>query len=115
MKKGLTSTILISILVVINLFLFFTMFINVDPSDLQYEGSSSDLDEMVMLEFLIMGGVLAVIYGWMLLIALTHVICLIFTIRNRRADAKAIRIINLVLDVCNVILILGPILKIWVF
>ena len=115
MKKGLTSTILISILVVINLFLFFTMFINVDPSDLQGSVNTEEMGEMAMVGLLIVGGVLTVIYGWMLLISLTHIICLIFTIRNRRADAKAIRIINLVLDVCNVILILGPILKIWVF
>ena len=115
MKKGLTSTILISILVVINLFLFFSIFINVDPSDLQVNGSSEEMGEMVMLEMLVVGGVLAVIYGWMLLIALTHAICLIFTIRNRHADAKAIRCINVVLDVCNALLIVGPILKIWVF
>ena len=50
--------------------------------------------------------------GWAALIALTHAICLIFTIRNRKSPIKAIRIINLVLDAANIFLIIAPIVRI---
>ena len=114
-RKGLTSTIIISIFVLINLFIFFTMLIHADPADLSAGVNPEEMGEMSILAFLIYGYVMVFIWGWMLLIALTHAICLIFTIRNRKADSRTIRIINIVLDVCNVALIITPILKIWVF
>jgi hypothetical protein len=48
---------------------------------------------------------------WALSIAITHTVCIIFTVKNRKSPLKAVRIINLALDVANVFLIAAPIAK----
>ena len=51
-RKGLTSTIIISIFVLINLFIFFTMLIHADPADLSAGVNPEEMGEMSLLAVL---------------------------------------------------------------
>ena len=115
-RKGITSTVIISILVLINLFVFFAMLFpgNVEDMFANADADLSEMGELSLLYVAIMGSIVLFFYGWMLAISLTHTICLIFTIRNRKSPLGVIRIINVILDICNIALIVTPILKIWV-
>jgi len=113
-RPRIVSTVIISILVLINLFIFTTRLM---PLDLQaFIGSPlpEDPDGITLLWTGLAAGVAMLTFiGWAAAIALTHAICLIFTIKNRRSSLKAVRIINLVLDVANVFLIVAPIVRIY--
>ena len=113
MKPRITSTVIISALVLINLFFFVTAIAPVDLATFVGDPLPDNPGEVELLwGGLVVGFVIVFLAGWALSIALTHAICLIFTIKNRRSSLKAIRIINVVLDVANVALIAGPIIKI---
>ena len=113
MKPRITSTVIISVLVLINLFFFVAVIAPLDLAGFVGDPVPENPGEIELLwGGLIVGAVIAALAGWALAIALTHAICLIFTIKNRRSSLKAIRIINVVLDVANVALIAGPIIKI---
>ena len=118
MRKGLASTIIISIFVAINLFIFVSIFMNVNLSDVWSNtdaGSLDNMGEMAIVAVLIMGAMVTFLYGWLLAIALTHVICLIFTLKNRKSPNRVIRILNVILDACNIFLIIGPVAKVFLF
>ena len=115
-KNGIASTVVISVFTLINLILFFGALIHMDPS--AWGGTvppTEELGEMSILVVAIYGAVLVFLWGWMLAISITHTVCLIFSIRNRKSPLKSIRILSYVLDVLNAVLIVTPILKIWVF
>ena len=113
MKKRITSTIIISLFVLINLFVFVNFIAPVDFTDLVGSPLPENHDAVsLMWTSLAAGIVIAMFAVWTGAIALTHAICLIFTIKNRRSPLKAVRIINIALDVANAVLILGPIIKI---
>ena len=113
MKTRITSTVIISVFVLINLFVFVNIIAPIDFSDLIGSPLPENHDAVsLMWTSLAAGIVIAVFAIWTAAIALTHAICLIFTIKNRRSPLKAVRIINIVLDVANVALIIGPIIKI---
>ena len=113
MKPRIASTVIISVLVLINLFFFVTAIAPVDLATFIGDPLPDNPGEIELLwGGLAVGIVIVLIAAWALSIALTHAICLIFTIKNRNSSLKAVRIINLVLDVANVVLILGPIIKI---
>ena len=113
MKPRITSTVIISVLVLINLFLFVTAIAPLDFAEFVGDPLPENPGEIELLwGGLVVGVVIMAFVGWTAAIALTHAICLIFTIKNRRSSLKAVRIINIVLDVANVALIIGPIIKI---
>lgn len=113
MKPRITSTVIISALVLINLFIFVNIIAPIDFAELVGYPMPEKHDAVsLMWTSLAAGIVIAVFAIWTAAIALTHAICLIFTIKNRRSSLKAVRIINIVLDVANVALIIGPIIKI---
>jgi hypothetical protein len=114
MKKGILSTIIISITSSINLLTFLFILLPFDTQELIENNQAEENMEFIMVALLgsIVGFAILLIYAWMLAIALIHGICLIFTIKNRKSDTGWIRIYNYVLDAVNVFLILGPIIKI---
>ncbi len=113
MKTRITSTVIISVFVLINLFVFVNFIAPVDFADLVGSPLPENHDAIsLMWTSMAVGIVIAVFAIWAGAIVLTHAICLIFSIKNRRSPLKAIRIINIVLDVANLALIIGPIIKI---
>lgn len=116
MKKGIISSVIISIISVINLFVFLFLLL---PFDAQAFIESNQMEEeadiaVLAITGIIAGYVIVIMYAWMLLIAVIHGICLIFTVKNRKAVNKWIRIYNYVLNVVNVFLVEGPLVKILV-
>jgi len=116
LKKGMISTIIISILSLINGAILIFLLLPFDAQAfIESNRMEEDADIMVLaVAGIIAGYVIVIMYAWMLLIAIVHGICLIFTIKNRKAGNKKIRIYNYVLDVVNVFLIVGPLIKILV-
>jgi len=110
------STIIISILSLINGAILIFLLLPFDAQAfIESNRMEEDADIMVLaVAGIIAGYVIVIMYAWMLLIAIVHGICLIFTIKNRKAGNKKIRIYNYVLDVVNVFLIVGPLIKILV-
>ena len=120
MKTRIPSTVIISIFVLINSFFMFFLLIPMDIRELlQSSGESMpDADNMgmiAMVPLLLIGAVVVFFLFWMLAIALTHAICLIFTIKNRRSPLRSVRIINYILSVANILLVAAPIIKILIY
>ena len=113
MRPRIASTVIISLLVLINLFLFVAVIAPLDIADIVGNPLPENPGEIELLWGGLAVGIVIVMFTvWAASIALTHAICLIFTIKNRRSSLKTIRIINLALDVANAVLIIGPIIKI---
>ena len=115
MRKGLVSTIIISVLCTFNL--FFTCFLHLPFNIEEFLGNNQvNIKEENFYAAMLMAGIagmfLLMVYAWMLLIMVMHSVCLIFTIRNRKASLKWVRIYNYVLDVVNGFLITAPLVKI---
>ena len=108
------STIIISILSLINGAILIFLLLPFDAQEfIESNRIEEEADIMVLaVAGIIAGYVIVIMYAWMLLIAIVHGICLIFTIKNRKAENKKIRVYNYVLDVVNVFLIVGPLIKI---
>lgn len=113
MKKRIVSTVIISVLVLINLFIFTTRLMPLDLTEFIGSPLPEDPDGITLMWTALAAGVAMLTFiGWAASIAITHAICLIFTIKNRKSPLKAVRIINLVLDAANVFLIVAPIVRI---
>ena len=120
MKTRIPSTVVTSIFVLIHGFFMFFLLIPMDFRELlQGAGESmpdtENIGMIAMVPLLLIGGMIVFFLGWMLAVAITHAILLIFTVKNRKSPIKAVRIINYVLDVANVILITTPIIKLLTF
>ena len=120
MKTRIPSTVIISIFVLINSFFMFFLLIPMDIRELlQSSGESMpDADNMgmiAMVPLLLIGAVVVFFLFWMLAIALTHAICLIFTIKNRRSPLRSVRVINYILTSANILLVAAPIIKILIY
>ena len=72
---------------------------------------SENIGMIAMMPLLIIGGMILFFLGWMLAVAITHAILLVFTLKNRNSPLKAVRIINYILDVANILLIVAPTVK----
>lgn len=116
LKKGILSTIIITIISIINLGIFLVVLLPFNAQELVEANQGKEEMEAMALMFLgiVVGLAILIMYVWIIVIALTHVICLIFTLKNRKSDVRGIRIYNYVLDAVNVFLIIGPIVKILV-
>ena len=111
MKSRIPSTVVISILVLINLYFLCVAILPLDIGAL-ISPLPEEHDAITLLWTGIAAGVAILTFeAWALSIAITHAICLIFTVKNRKSPFKAVRIINIVLDVANVFLIVAPITK----
>lgn len=120
MKTRIPSTVIISIFVLINSFFMFFLLIPMDIRELlqSSEESMPDADNMgmiAMVPLLLIGAVVVFFLFWMLAIALTHAICLIFTIKNRRSPLRSVRVINYILTAANILLVAAPIIKILIY
>lgn len=120
MKTRVPSTVIISIFVLINSFFMFFLLIPMDIRELlQNSGESMpDADNMgmiAMVPLLLIGAVVVFFLFWMLAIALTHAICLIFTIKNRKSPLRSVRVINYILSAANILLVAAPIIKILIY
>ena len=120
MKTRIPSTVIISIFVLINSFFMFFLLIPIDIRELlQNSGESMpDADNMgmiAMVPLLLIGAVVVFFLFWMLAIALTHAICLIFTIKNRKSPLRSVRVINYILSAANILLVAAPIIKILIY
>lgn len=120
MKTRIPSTVIISIFVLVNSFFMFYLLLPMDLRELlQNTGEAMpDTDNMgmiAMVPLLLIGAMVVFFLFWMLAIAITHAICLIFTIKNRRSPIKSVRIINYVLTAANIALVAAPIVKILVY
>jgi len=111
-KSRITSTVIISVLVLINLFIFTARLLPVDPSDFAPSLPEHPGEIALLWGGLAVGVAVLVHLGWMVNIAITHAICLIFTVKNRKSPLKAVRIINVILDAANVFLIAAPIIRV---
>ena len=114
MKKGLLSSIIISIVSGINIFVTITLLL---PFDAQALLDNSRVEDNGNFMYLALAGAIAgmailMIYLWMLLVAITHGICLIFTVKNCKSEARTIRVWNYVLTGLNALLIGGALGKI---
>ena len=120
MKTRIPSTVVISIFVLINSFFMFYLLLPMDIRELlQNTGEAmpdtENMGMIGMLPLLLVGAVIVFFLFWMLAIAITHAICLIFTIKNRRSPIKSVRIINVILTVANIALVAAPIVKILIY
>lgn len=112
MKRRIPSTVVIAILVLINLYFLCVALLPLDLNEVVSPLPENPGEIVLFWGALAAGVAMLTFIGWAALIALTHAICLIFTIRNRKSPIKAIRIINLVLDAANIFLIIAPIVRI---
>lgn len=120
MKTRIPSTVVASIFVLINGFFTFFLLMPMDLREfLQNTGESMPDTEntgmIAMVPLLMVGAVIVFFLFWMLAIAITHAILLIFTIKNRKSPLKPVRIINYVLSAANIALIAAPIIKLAVY
>ena len=106
MKQGLPSSVFISILCVVNLYIFLFGLLPVDTQVQEmmeiYHNQEDTEFELLVAIAISAPFVLLTAYVWMLEIEITHVLCHIITIKNRKAEDNRIRICNYVLDVVNV-------------
>ena len=114
MKSRIPSTVIISVIVLMNFF-FLDLITPLDIGTLTEPSldSIANMGMFSMVGLLIVSGMVLFFIGWLLAISLTHAICLIFTIKNRKSPLKAVRIINYVLDVANVLLIVLPLINLF--
>lgn len=120
MKTRIPSTIVTAIFVQINSFFMFFLLLPMDLRELLESSAESmpDTDNMgmiAMVPLLLIGAVIVFFLFWMLAIAITHAILLIFTIKNRKSPFKPVRIINYILTAANIVLIAAPLLKILLY
>lgn len=117
-RKGIVSTVIISMLVFIGLNLMIGIWSG-SPIDIlpENQGSSEEYGEIGMIFVLIYGAMLLYLFLIPVFIIITHSICLIFTVKNRRSKYKSVRIINYVLDGLNIFLIVAAVIKLmqWFF
>lgn len=109
-KKRIVSTVVISLLVIISLRLLISLFLAGSLSDVLAGAeisSGENMGEMGIMFALLYGVFALVIFAIPAGIALTHGICLIFTMRNAKSPLKVVRIINYILDALNILLITG--------
>ncbi len=120
MKTRIPSTVVISIFVLINSFFMFYLLLPMDLAEL-IKGSAESMPNVenigmiALVPMLLVGAMIVFFLFWMLAIAITHAICLIFTIKNRRSPIKSVRMINYILTAANIALIAAPIIKILVY
>ena len=114
MKTRIPSTVIIAVLVLINMF-FMTALLGTDLNFSGVEPQPDDAGISLLWGGMVVGVVLVFLHGWAIAIALTHAICLIVTVRNRKSPLLTVRIINLVLDAANVFLIVAPIVQIMIW
>ena len=111
-KKCITSTVIISVLVLSGLF-WMRCILPVTLADLAVtlpEGSENM--GMMLMFYGAVAGIAFLTFCFLdLAILITHSICLIFTVKNRRSCLKSVRIINYVLDGLNVLLIAAALIK----
>ena len=114
MKKGLVSSIIISIATGINILVSIIVLLPFDAQGFIEKSRVEDTDNLAYLALAgaIAGMVILIIYVWMLLVAITHGVCLIFTIKNFKSNQKAIRIWNYALTGLNVLMIISMVGKI---
>ena len=116
MKTRIPSTVVTSIFVTINGFFMFYLLLPMDLRELAQSTADSMPNEenigmIAMVPLLIIGAMVVFFLFWMLAIAITHAILLIFTIKNRKSPLKPVRIINYILTAANILLIAAPIVK----
>ena len=120
MKTRIPSTVIISILVLVNGFFTFFLLLPMDFRELlQNTGESmpdtENMGMVAMVPLLLVGAIVVFFLFWTLAIAITHAILLIFTVKNRKSPLKSVRIINYALTVANIALIIAPIVKLAVY
>lgn len=125
--KGLTSTIVIGILILISVaFIVRLVPYNMKEMSVLYKESlqNSDITIENTGAFIILfnglaavGAIAIVLAGYIPAIFCTVVssISLVFSINNRKSDNKAIRIINLIFDILLILIIIVSIIKIILF
>ena len=120
MKTRIPSTVVSSAFVIINGFFMFFLLLPMDFSELLKSSAESmpsteNIGMIAMMPLLLVGAMIAFFIFWMLAIAITHAILLVFTIKNRKSPLKPVRIINCILSVANIALITAPIIKFLVY
>ena len=116
MKTRIPSTVVTSIFVFINFIVTVYILLPMDFASLISESSgalqgSENMGMIAMMPLLLVGGMILFFLGWMLAVAITHAILLVFTVKNRKSSLKTVRIINCALDAANIFLIVAPIVK----
>ena len=110
--KGLLSNIIITILVVCSIWMLFMLYSSGSPFALM--DTPVEVPEnagmIMLLPMLLIATVLAIFLVIPLAIALLHGICLIFTIKNRKAERRDLRIWSYALDALNGGIIVAAIL-----
>ena len=120
MKTRIPSTIVASIFVAINGFFMFFLLLPMDFNELLKSSAESmpnteNIGMIAMMPLLLVGAMIAFFIFWMISIAITHAILLVFTIKNLKSHLKPVRIINCILSVANIALITAPIFKFLVY
>ncbi len=120
MKTRIPSTVVASIFVTINGFFMLYLLLPMDFRELVQNSAQSmpqeeNMGMIAMVPLLLIGAMVVFFLFWMLAIAITHAILLIFTIKNRRSPLKPVRIINYILTAANIFLIAAPIIKILIY
>lgn len=113
-NKRIISTVIISILVLINLYIVFFVFCK-NPLSSIFDGKIDAEKTGIIGAFfaaLAVGVAYAIVLIWHIVIIILHLVCLFFTIRNCKSILKPVRIINYVLDFLNVVLIITPLILI---
>ena len=121
MKKRITSTVILSILLAISL-VAFIIILPVDYRNLtttddpeQDKDVGEAIGEAIGLGFAAVF-IIIIVLGVMAVLVVVDSICLIFTILNRKSPLKSVRITNYVLDGVAATIIIGCIIKfiIWI-
>lgn len=119
MKKRITSTVILSIIIIICLVAFIALLpVNIQDVLNSANDGSGDASEQVAKGFalafvaIILVVIILPVY---ILEILINGICLIFTIKNRKSPIKAVRIINYVLDGLCASMIIGSGIKLLIF
>ena len=120
MKTRIPSTVVTSIFVLINGFFMFFLLLPMDFNELLKSSAESmpnaeNIGMIAMMPLLLIGAMIVFFIIWMLAIAITHAILLVFTVKNRKSPLKPVRIINYILIAANIALIAAPIIKFLVY
>lgn len=111
MKKRIASTIMISILTVINMIITIS-YISLDMSAERLEILESNEGYGAALAMIAFAYASMMIFSWFIFIALSHTLCIPFSIRNLNSPVLAVRIINIVLIVAGAFLVVASLIKI---
>lgn len=117
--KGLLSNIIITILVVCSILMLIMLYSSGSPFDVLDDPieTPENAGMIMLLPMLLVAAMLAIFLAFPLVIALLHGICLIFTIKNRKAERRDLRIWGHVLSALNACVILASLFLIvlWLF